>query len=788
MFIIISSWVLFVLFLFPIFWTGFLILKKVTSLERIELLIPSGMILGLTLFTFLLNSVSFFIKGETGIILSYLVFAFSGLVLIKFSNIEIINIRGKQLILWLSSIVLWGGFLIWKANHALIGSDINLYYSVAHTFLKGNFPPLTPWQPDLALNYHIGSSELLGASYLFTSLSFDFLHLIFATIFIFCSAQIIIWIWGRHGSLLSFILANLSAAVTFISFGFFKIVIPKGIEIPQNVNLHDIFLWVRNLPSVNQSIEVYGAPINLDGLIYFIFQAFGLTIFFLLLVLLTNPKSEKINFTWIVLFICIAALALVNESVFISGGIAIILSLLVYELKSKNFRKNLLGIIIMILLTSIIIVFQGGIITSSLFHTNNLEKTIMLFPKRDQIKEDFLSYHYNQMISKNLEEKRKWGPFSWYHIGTDILVLFSIISLAFVKFNQTQRYIIYSLFLSGAFSLLAYNFIIPKYLIANGNRFLAFSFIFLSLILSYSFSQSLLILLKQKSILRYIISIILILWIFLPTILPPLALLSINRFGENKLVPKKEHITEGIEWFRKNVPYYRRVMVLDERAPHPSGVARVLTQAGVFSPIFPGDFRAYTIEASPQYLDIAYNLSPKALKRLGIEILLIDSHFYQTLPVIRKQQLNDAKYFKTLFFNQNTDKKWEKIFELKKEYLDNGSEIDGNLSQLPQMVIFGKIYIDNEENFNPSFLRRAIIFSLRDRDLYYLPQSGVYLNVETSINQKDPQKDIEYRFLVLGSKTNPKDICKCQADLIWRGLSNEVFLYKVKNFKKDQNI
>ena len=68
--------------------------------------------------------------------------------------------------------------------------------------------------------------------------------------------------------------------------------------------------------------------------------------------------------------------------------------------------------------------------------------------------------------------------------------------------------------------------------------------------------------------------------------------------------------------------------------------------------------------------------------------------------------------------------------------------------------------------------------------MYFNPQSGVYLNVEAYINQKNPQKDIKYDFLILGEKTKPQDACNCNANLIWKGLKDEVYLWRSEYFGK----
>lgn len=766
--------------LLPIIVVGIIILRKTSSIERFELLFPVGSILGILLFTFSLNIVSFFVKGLTSVILSYLILIFLAVsIYFKKGLLKVVFPNGKSLILYIISLLFWGAFFIWKSNYALIGSDTNLYYAIAHTFIKGNFPPLTPWQPNLPLAYHLGAFELLGAFYLLTGLSFQFLHLVFSTLFIFFSVQIFIWIWGKYNSLLSFLFANLSAFVGFVSLGFFYLLLPSlSINLPNIHNINEFILFLRNLPTVNQSIEVYGAPINLDTLIYFIFHAFGLSIFLSIVAILVHFKKNNSLGTWIILAISMCALALVSESIFVAVVPAVFVSFILIEKNNKTFLKNRIPLVILGVLTIFIILFQGGIITSAVSHPKMNEESIIVFPRKDDIKEDFISYHFYQEISKMLPINVQWLSLGWFHVGVDLLILVNILLLTKLKVEFKHFILLLTFFISGFTSLIAYNILVPKFLVANGNRFLSFSFFTFSLVICFSLIH-VIGLMKTNNLLKKIFLTFFILWLFIPTIVPPLALLSKTRFGENKLIPGREQTTLGIEWIKNNLSYDSSIIILDIRAPHPSGQSRAMLQAGVFAPIFPGDYKAYTIEASPEYFDIVYYLSPSALKKLGIEYLLIDNSFFDTFPEERKEDLANQKYFQKIFDNSKDTENWEKIYIVTDDYLTKGKELEGSFSQYVNLFPNDrKIYIDNEENFNPSYLRRALIFSLRDKDLYYLPQSGVYLNVEADIRKSHPLKENVYDFLVLGKQTNPKDICNCQTKLIWKGLMSEVYVWQ----------
>lgn len=774
-----SLWLLLLLYLVPVLIAGIIILRKTTSIDRLEVLIPVGSVFGISIFTFFVNIFSFITLGKLAVYLAYLFLILIGIFVYKMKtkNSSLNFPSKKALLFYLISILIWASFIFWKASTALIGSDTNLYYSIAHSMIRGNFPPMTPWQPDLPLSYHLGASELLGAFYLFTGLNFQFLHLVFSTLFILCSVQIFIWIWGRYKNQLSFVLANLAGLVVFVSFGFFYLLLPNFyIHLPNIHNFNELVIFLRNLPTVNQSIEVYGAPINLDALIYFIFHTFGLSIFLSIVAILIYYKKNNSLVTWAILSVGLSTLALVSESIFVATAPAVFVGVLLIEKAKGTLFKNLRPLILLGVLTTVIILFQGGIITSAISPSKIKEESVVIFPSKADIKEDFTSYHYYQEISKILPVNNEWLSFHWFHVGVDLLILINILILIKLKTEFKQRILLLTLFITGFTSLIAYNVLVPKFLVANGNRFLSFSFLTFSLVVCFSLIH-IIRSLKRENLLKKIILTAFVLWLFIPTIVPPLALLSKTRFGENKLIPRKEQTTIGVEWIKNNLSYNSRVAVLDVRAPHPSGMARVMVQGGVFAPVFPPEFRVYTIEASPEYVDIVYYLSPKVIKKFKIDTLLIDSHYYENADKFVKERLNDKKNFKVLFEKTNPDKSWERVLKVQSEYY-NLPESEGTLDQLSRVTLIGKIYIDNEENFSPSFLRRPLIFTLRNRDLYFLPQSGVYLNVEADINLHELKENKKYDFLVLSKTTNPFDICQCKTELIWKGVWDKVHLWK----------
>lgn len=781
------NWLKLLIILLPLFLVGFFLIRISSVVKRVELVIPTSIVLGLTFFIFLLNTISHFVKGENAILSAYFITIVFGLFLsTKFRRNDLDFPKGKSLVFWIISLGVWIGFLFWKAAYALVGGDSSIYYSIASSFVRGNYPPVTPWQPDTPLSYHLGTLELLGSINFFTNLSFDFLHRFLSTIFIICSVQIVLWIWKRHNNIFSFILTNLIVASAFISFGFLKFVIPHiPLKLPAISNFKEFILWARDLPTVYDSIETYGAPVTLDSLMYAIFHAHGMAIFFLLLTLIIFPRKDHSIITWIVLLFILATLALVNESIFVAAFPAVVIVKFFLLLKDiRNYSnyaasvKKVITFLLLVLFSAVLVLIQGGVISANMAGDKGIEKSVVVFPKRTDISSDFISYHINSMRSRAHLFKESWLPFNWYHVGVDILFLLSLYFFLKLKFSESEKIILLTLITTSVFALIAYNIIVPKYVTANSNRILAISYQLLALIVGLVLiAKAEKILSSTNLILKSVIFLVIIL-VYIPTIVPPLAKLSKTRFGPNKMVPDFQQTDESIKWIRENTPVDERAIVLDARAPHPSGDTKALVN-GILTPLFIGGFRTYNIDPGPEYIDIVYTLSPKALKDLKISTLLIDQDFFSKMSEVRKKQLDDDTLFKKLFEYIKPDRSWEKVYKVNDLYLQKGGELPGTISELiTQIPSNSRVYIDIDENFHPNFLRRPLIFSLRNNELFFVSGSGVYQHVEVPISLYDPQKGILYNYLLLGKASDPHQICFCDTELLWKGLNDKVYLWK----------
>ena len=109
------------------------------------------------------------------------------------------------------------------------------------------------------------------------------------------------------------------------------------------------------------------------------------------------------------------------------------------EIKNHSLIKNSLQLISISIFLFLTVLFQGGVISATLLERSELNKSVILFPKKEDIKEVFTDYHMGQQISRILPQERKWLPFSWYHVGLDILITASFILIVWLKIESQKR-------------------------------------------------------------------------------------------------------------------------------------------------------------------------------------------------------------------------------------------------------------------------------------------------------------------------------------------------------------
>ncbi len=784
-------------------WAGFNQVKVLGISRRLELLIPLGFIQGIASYIFLLNSMTFFFKGSLGIVVSFAIIILSGILIWrKNKKDQLDNLNQKQKILSLVGLSAWAVFLFYIVGRVNFGGDVQLYYDIAGTFNQGNFPLVAPWQPDLPLAYHYGGPIFLGAVHFFTQAHYDFSHRLVAFLSLLSLSQILIWIWKRHNSLKSFLTYQLIPISFLLTVGMVMVVWPiLPLHFPKILSTKALLVWVKDLPSIQTAIETYGAPISLEMLAYFLHFALGLPIALLTLWLIINaPKSSRIWY-WLLLIINLAALALVNETLFLPVSLVCGLFLVKSLIEQKGIQGNTLKLVLFVVFTILIILNQGGTITQSIKAIKGQEKSVVFFPFIDpwEFPNDpnkfntIWSYHLGQQSSKLFPQQENWLPLRWYYLGSlgMYVIVLALIIFLWEK-NQKMNKLTLSLIIMAIGSTICYNVIVPRFLDANGNRFLITANIFLQLVLIVTIINLIERSWRKHRVWLSLVNLVLLVWLILPALLPSAISLYQIRISTNRLLnPYVFSQFPSEKWLEKNIPTQERVLDLSGglyytenfSLDNPRYLQSLSEYAGVLVPKFGHRYKAYTFEGGPDYIDALYTLNPSSLKDLKVSVIVVDTIAYKALPDIRQKQLNDNRFFEELGItnpgNLVDTKNSERIFRIRSDYLQQ-LDLPGTFKDLDRLIpAQASVYIDSWSSDRVwSNLRKGLIFTLSDRYPTYIWGPGVYLNVERFINQKTPQLNDRYDYLVLNNNTDPKSICGCSTKLIWKGFRDRMVVWQ----------
>lgn len=742
-----------------LFICGIVIIRRLTEENKAQILIPSGMILGVALYIFLINLVAHFIKGIPGFYFSLLIEIFITVLVKHYIPIQPMEFpKGKANTLVIISLLFWAFFLYEVIATSGLSGDVTYYYSLASLFSRGDYPMHAPWQPDYIMTYHFGGAEFLGAAKSITGASYTFIHLLLAFFMLFSWSQILTWSLIKEVPIKfsSLMLMYVPAFVGLISFGGFVISWPAVLN-----SIHfdgNIFKWLSQLPTLG-SLGFYGAPAVLDMMVVFLHRFLSISFFFCLLSPLILPRRENFILLVAMITVLISSIALTDESVLIATLPAVFF-VSFFTLFNKSVAKILPSVVVAIL----IICLQGGIVTETLFNRQD-NPGILIFPKDVQT---FLHLKESSYLFKDLVQ---FQPFRFLHPGIiwqlSLLLLISI----FLKIPKNVKFTIWLFFISALTSLIAYHAVVPKLYAENGNRFLLLSYYFsgigISLYLTYwwlSYNRKLLIL-RSAAV-----------WVLLFSLLPPLFAIFPRPRTPNLMVPPEPDTPPSFTWIRDNLSVKERILVLTQPSPATIANAGLVTQIGALTPMWDITPRVENVfEMSPLYSDAYFTLNPDTLRTLKINYLIIGSNYLPQLAVYRKQDLANKRYFQPVFIDPS---RGETIYKVTPEYLNESQNLGGTLTELAQIAPKqGTYYIEYVPNI-PENMFRALRVLLYDRDVYH-PIGAAFYNGSINVEIKSHTKLIDnYDFLVLADATDPKSICHCQAKLLWTGLGNGLKLWK----------
>lgn len=714
--------------------------------------------------------------------------------------------KKTSLILIILSITIWGILLFKMIGHMNLTGDPFIYQTIGKSFTRGNFPIYEPWEPDMKLSYHYGPSIFLGTFHTLTGSSFDLIQRSTSFLIVLMLSQFLIWIFKRHLTIKSLIIYQLIPLIGLICLGNWMIAIPVfPFQFPQNFT--GIIEWISKLPTAHMNFSTYGgAVVALNGLMYFYHELIGMIAFiWILWISFTYDKNRRL-LSFFILIISIAATAIINE-IFLPLSISASLLIIFcreFPFKKFLFIKNVLLTFGLLALLLILVIFEGGTMTESLFGKKSEYPTIQILPDKKNIfvlidKSIPLSDYTKQIV--NLENhqkiqqsslffppKKEWLPFRWFHPGFIFFYVVNLIicSTLYISKQKKRLLLCATLLLSAIIMTVIYNL---TYIIGNNSsRFLAFTYTFLGINLVFSLIWVLEFLAKRGKYLYLFLALLIIAWLSIPSILPSLVQQLIPSEPTNKLIfQESDNLTPTLDWISKNLPYNTRIINLVSSGYNGATLAKI----GIFTPTWTNKYRAYTMDGSPEYFDLIYTLNPSLIKDFKITHLSLDFITFSKLPETRQRQIESSGYFILLFNDNFASSNWERVYQVTNKYLAEAEDLGGTFKEMNQIIPKNaKIYIDKEniksaKDLNSWYsLRRALIFNLKDRDLYYeygLPSGNnePYVHVEARVSGNQPSKSISYDYLALFNETKPETICDCRAEIVWKGFEDNIVIWKV---------
>lgn len=744
--------------------SGTLLLRATTFYKNNFVLFASGATLGTCIYIFTLNTISKILPGHPDIILSTFFMLLLVVVLIVKYPLKISLHYNTTSILALLVVISAIYFSSNKMITHLPAGDSNMQWAYAASFTRGNNPLMTPWQPNFLANYHLGAYFLEGALQFFSNYQYVAIHALVNILFFVEGFSLTIFIlWEKKYFIKNFWLI-LAGLTLFLSYGITIIGYPNNIL----AVLQQFDKVLRNLVDLSPALQPRGAAgaalVNLDSLS--LLPARSLSIAMALLTLnyfIIDWKSNKAKI--ILTTITLSALALVEESMFLPVFLTIVL-IFIFSLSPINpileLKKVRKTLFIIIFLTALITILQGGFVTTNLLQHKNPSFVLTLpiegghfFGKLGRI----TSNYYSTTL----------GIYKWF-IPSPLLLL--IPGFLYGLFKK-KRFLIYITFFA-LLSFCVYLSVEYKYEPSNNIRFYNFGFIASGLCFSYFLF---LYFSKQSTKKNIILLTIFILMVGIPTIIPELIIqikkiekghkASISSWMLIKNTPSSP-LKQIALWASDNLPPNSRLLSLDSETPSPAKLLEFEFQ-GIYTTYGPNDYRVLSQEPGVEFNDLTLSLNPSLLKLTKTDYIFVESKskVYQQLPKIRKDQLNNPLYFKALIYIPEIDNQnYSALYQVKSEFLNSPDIEEGTLTYLRKLIPKNSsVYIGGYPRIN-FWYRMALSLALKNHDVIINTSQTRYQAIETTINGRVGNETDKYTFYLIGPDEKPN----FPSELIWSNI------------------
>jgi len=767
---------------------GFLFLFPLYKKRNKLLLLGASMISGPLIFVALLSFLSYVFKGWSAIRIIFATLVFTCLFVFvkkivqtqKFKRFLKFNYH-RSSVFSLLVISLYIVMLFLFVSGSSTGGDVEVYWGIATSFSKGNYPTVLPWQPNYLTVYHQGTFILEGAIYALTNLDISDVHFFFS---FYILVALFIFVSGIAREKVRNVFCTLPAIITLTLFGG-PVLLTKNIGnflrgmITSFGVPGGLIGYLTTLPDYGYFTAKSGAgAVNLWDLIYINFYTFGFAVFLIFLFFYIQQIKRKFSFRNYFILVSISVLTCsIDETFFL---IEIPLLIILYILQVRKFLR--FGwvrptILLFISFLFLMLIVQNPIRDSFLTPSPEQSRFKLLFETGNEYvqkiaygKDGFVSKDEANNVSTVKMTRNARMTYSgskntfventgWFMLGLKTVI---VVVLVFSLLAGSLWPIILSIssLLSYFFSLVLVNTYWPDnaYRVINQAAnliFLALAFLSIELLFN-----------KRKNMVLKILCIAFLIFLTPQFLVGQAKLVKGAFYGEhtNFTISKKDPLLQEIA---NSILPLKRVVYLDTYTSGEDLFSYYnlvsATKYGVFVPMSPVDYKVIYTESSIEWYDAINSLSPPSFKILQVDYVYVRKVAQERLSPLKKQYLQKEDYFIPI-------KYWEdgSLYKVADSFKELDDEED-TLKNMTKLVEEGsRVYIDR---FYLQDIRKALIVELAKKSRLVGPIFSVggdfFMYIEKSVSfepvcdragcgeiETEKIKGVDFAFMGLGG--NPE--------------------------------
>jgi hypothetical protein len=734
---------------------GFVLYKFFIDEENLFVSVPAGIITGVLSFILFLGILSYVFKGILGILIILIFYILTTFYLNqkakwKFSTFKF-NLSPQFFII--SSIYLfYTSFFLFTSGNNVYGGDVIAYWGFATSFANGNYPLMSPWQPDLLAAHHQGSFLYEGAVFALSHANIRLIHSLYSFLII-SAGFFLLWGWIRKQTKHIF-LSLIPALVFYISFGAFFTLLPIQFSefLFPEVN-HEI----QKLPIMTDFKNRLGGSSNLNEIFYINHRATAFAGMLLIFIIVYTKLKVDVNWKYLILA-CLAIPTIASdEVVFPALGFGLLIWWINSILKMNNhLRKKTLSYSAIALVVFIILFFISGsaLRDAMLIPAPNSRFTLITNPMS-------LIGRFNELAGAILTYKDQ-GLILYL---PDLRITFLLtVFLSFLIKNRWSNLLLFAS-IGTFFAML---FTEHTYYPGNHGRFLHLMYLLISLSLSINLLQILTS--KQKKRLKVFALFILAILIMPGIFTSQLYLLKNAKASEYPNFDGRQPDYKILAWAQKNIPS-KRIFFLDgylKGQPYSYLTLVGIQNYGLKVPVSPAFIKVHTPDYGIESFDVINFLDPESLKDLKVDYVFITNDQVNTLPAPVIQQLKNSRLFRVVYSDE-----LGKLYLITGNYTSQPQVSDKMVKDLKMIIPQGsKIYLDAPPQM-PMATKAVLLLALQNiGTIYTLQSSGHFNYIETDIKYQEPDTEVKYHYLILDPKTDPYPICLCSSvEKFWEASS-----------------